>query len=125
LGHSAKVLLRDNDAIYAVEFTRRINAMGIKQVRTSFKSPWQNAYCERVIGSIRRECIDHMIVLNEAHLRHILRLYVNDYYNVSRTHLALAKDCPEPGSVELLASGGVVAMPILNGLHHRYYRQAA
>jgi len=76
-----KYLLRDNDSIYGAEFTKRVNATGIKQVRTSFRSPWQNAYCERVIGSIRRECTDHFIVLNEAHLRRILRQYVDEYYN--------------------------------------------
>ena len=116
-----KYLLRDNDAIYAAEFTRRVNASGIKQVRTSFRSPWQNAYGERVIDSIRRECTDRMIILNEEHLRKILREYIDRYYNASRTHLALAKDCPEPRPVELPVSGKVVEIPILNGLHHRYY----
>jgi len=120
-----KYLLRDNDEIYAAEFTRRVNAAGIKQVRTSYKSPWQNAYCERVFGSIRRECTDHMIVLNEEHLRRILREYINGHYNASRTHLSLDKDCTKPHSVEFLSTGEVAEMPILNGLHHRYFRHAA
>jgi len=120
-----KYLLRDNDSIYGAEFTRRVNAAGIKQVRTAFRSPWQNAYCERVIGSIRRECTDHIIVMNESHLRKILREYTDRYYNVSRTHLSLEKDSPEPRPCEQPAKGKVAEKPILNGLHHRYYRRAA
>ena len=120
-----KYLHRDNDSIYGTEFTKRVNAIGIKQVRTSFRSPWQNAYCERVIGSIRRECTDHFIVLNEAYLRRILRQYVDEYYNASQTHLSLDKDCPKPRPVEGLSGGEVDGMPILGGLHHRYYRRAA
>ncbi|MDP8238817.1 MAG: integrase core domain-containing protein, partial [Candidatus Hatepunaea meridiana] len=118
-------LLRDNDSIYGNEFTKRVNATGTKQVKTSFRSPWQNAYCERVIGSIRRECTDHFIVINEAHLRRILREYVDGYYNTSRTHLSLDKDCPESRPVELPSQGVVVEMPVLGGLHHRYSRKAA
>ncbi len=120
-----KYLLRDNDSIYGADFSRRVNNAGIKQVRTSFRSPWQNAYCERVIGSIRRECTDHFIVLNEVHLKRILREYVDAYYNVSRTHLSLNKDCPEPRTVEHPSRGVVAEMPILGGLHHRYHRRAA
>ena len=120
-----KYLIRDNDSIYGVEFTKRVNAMGVKQIRTSFRSPWQNAYCERVIGTIRRDCTDHIIVLNETHLKRILRQYVDDYYNVSRTHLSLGKDCPEPRAVELPSGGEIVEMPVLGGLHHRYHRRAA
>lgn len=99
--------------------------MGVKQIRTSFRSPWQNAYCERVIGTIRRDCTDHIIVLNETHLKRILRQYVDDYYNVSRTHLSLGKDCPEPRAVELPSGGEIVEMPVLGGLHHRYHRRVA
>ena len=120
-----KYLLRDNDSIYGADFSRRVYNAGIKQVRTSFRSPWQNAYCERVIGSIRRECTDHFIVLNEVHLKRILREYVDAYYNVSRTHLSLNKDCPEPRTVEHPSRGEVGEMPILGGLHHRYHRRAA
>ena len=118
-------LLRDNDSIYGNEFTKQVNATGTKQVKTSFRSPWQNAYCKRVIGSIRRECTDHFIVINEMHLRRILREYVDGYYNISRTHLSLGKDCPAPRDVEPLAAGNVVDLPILGGLHHRYFRHAA
>jgi len=82
-------------------------------------------YCERVIGSIRRECTDHFIVMNEAYLKRILHQYVDDYYNVSRTHLSLNKDCPESRAVEHPAGGVVVEMPMLGGLYHRYHRRAA
>jgi len=120
-----KYLIRDNDSIYGADFTRRVNAAGITQVRTAFRSPWQNAYCERLIGSIRRECTDHIIVLGEAHLRKILREYVDRYYNASRTHLSLGKDCPEIRPVETSEMGNIVEMSVLNGLHHCYYRRAA
>ena len=88
-------LICDNDAIYGYEFTHRLSAMGIEQIRTANHSPWQNPYVERVIGSIRRECLDHVIILNERHLRRVLRDYL-DYYHRSRTHLGLEKDCPVP-----------------------------
>jgi putative transposase len=89
-----KVLIRDRDKIYGAAFVRRMRAMGIEQVLTAPQSPWQNPYCERVIGTLRRECLDHLIVLGEQHLRRILRKYF-DYYHGSRTHLALDKDAPE------------------------------
>jgi len=120
-----KYRIRDNDSIYGDEFIRRVNSVGVKQIRTAYKSPWQNAYCERVIGSIRRECTDLCIVLSEVHLRRILREYVNRYYNASRTHLSLEKDCPESRLIEQPAKGKVVEMPVLNDLHHRYYRRVA
>ena len=90
-----RFLLRDRDRIYGDAFVRQIRAMGIRQVLTSYKSPWQNPYVERLIGSIRRECLDHVIVLGEDHLRRILRGYV-EYYNESRTHLGLGGECPVP-----------------------------
>ena len=89
-----------------------------------FRSPWQNPYVERVIGSIRRECLDHVIILNEQHLRRVLRRYLR-YYHGSRTHLALGKDAPEPRTIELPDMGRVVAFPEVGGLHHRYTRRAA
>jgi len=87
-------------------------------------SPWQNAYAERVIGSIRRECLDHVVVIGERHLREILSKYVN-YYNGTRTHLSLSKDAPEPRSVQLPSEGRVVKVPRVGGLHHEYLRRAA
>ena len=90
----------------------------------SRQSPWQNGYCERVIGSIRRECLDHIIVLNDGHLRRVLKEYVA-YYHRSRTHLGLEKDAPEPRSVQTPGVGPIASEPVLGGLHHRYNREAA
>ena len=90
--------------------------MGIEEVVTAPRSPWQNPYVERLIGSIRRECLDHVIVWNETSLRRILRNYL-DYYQKSRTHLALAKDAPEPRAVDRSENGRIVAIPQVGGLH--------
>ncbi len=98
--------------------------MEICEVPTAPRSPWQNAYAERVIGSIRRECLDHVIVLNERHLLRILSSYL-DYYHRSRTHLSLEKDCPEARAVQPPGTGRIVVMPQVGGLHHRYERLAA
>ena len=98
--------------------------MGIKQVLSAPRSPWQRAYIERVIGSIRRECLDHLIVFNERSLGRHLQAYA-DYYRRTRTHLALEKDCPEPRGVQPLAAGPIVSIPEVGGLHHRYERRAA
>ena len=97
--------------------------MGIDEIATAYHSPWQNAYVERVIGSIRRECLDHMIVFGESHLRHILAEYVG-YYNNVRTHQSLDGNSPTPRDVEPPENGRVVATPYLGGLHHRYSRAA-
>ena len=91
---------------------------------TAPRSPWQNGYCERVIGSIRRECLDHVIVLSDGHLRRVLKEYL-DYYHESRTHLGLGKDAPEPRAIEAQDVGPVASEPVLGGLHHRYHREAA
>jgi len=98
--------------------------MGIGEVISSPASPWQNPYAERVIGSIRRECLDHVIVLGERHLRHILTAYAV-YYHGARTHLSLAKDAPTPRRVQGIIEGDVVAFQEVGGLHHRYERRAA
>ena len=119
-----KYLIRDRDNIYGANFIRRARAMGIEQVLTAPRSPWQNAYCERVIGTLRRECLDHVIVLGEEHVRRILRKYL-DYYHSSRTHLALDKDAPEPRERHSIDAGKVIALPMVGGLHHRYTRRAA
>jgi transposase InsO family protein len=119
-----KYLIRDRDGIYGFDFTRRVSALGIKQIRTARRSPWQNPYVKRVIGSIRRECLDHVIIFDERHLKRVLREYLG-YYHRSRTHLGLGKDCPEPRAVEPQKIGPVASEPVLGGLHHRYFRQAA
>jgi transposase InsO family protein len=119
-----KYVIRDRDKIYGANFVHRARAMGIEQVLTAPQSPWQNPYCERVIGTIRRDCLDHVIVLGEQHLRRILRKYL-EYYHRSRTHLALGKDAPELRKRESADGGKVIALPMVGGLHHRYTRRAA
>jgi transposase InsO family protein len=119
-----RYLLRDRDASYGSEFCKRVDAMRIIEVLTAPRSPWQNAYVERVIGSIRRECLDYIVIFNERHLRRVLSSYV-DYYHRTRTHLSLDKDCPDPRPVMPPRKGKVLAIPQVNGLHHRYERLAA
>jgi transposase InsO family protein len=119
-----RYLLRDRDAIYGEKVQRRIRSLGIEEVISAPRSPWQNPYVERVIGSIRRDCLDHVIVFNERHLRRILRDYFN-YYHSCRTHLSLNKDSPQPRAIEPEALGNIVALPQVGGLHHRYTRAAA
>jgi len=118
-----RYLIRDRDSIYGETFRLSIEQMGIEEVLIAPRSPWQNPYAERVIGSIRRECLDHMIVLNENHLRQILADYV-DYYNNVRPHLSLHRNAPFPRSVQPPENGKVVTTAYLRGLHHRYSRAA-
>jgi transposase InsO family protein len=119
-----RYLLRDRDASYGSEFCNRIEAMGITQVVTAPRSPWQNAYVERVIGSIRRECLDHVVIFNERHLHRVLSSYL-DYYHRTWTHLSLGKDCPHSRPIQPPRVGRIVAIPKVGGLHHRYERLAA
>jgi transposase InsO family protein len=117
-------LHRDRDCIYSDAFHRRLAGMDITEVVSAPASPWQNPYVERLIGSIRRECLDHVIVLNEAHLRRVLATY-SRYYHRSRTHLGLAKDTPDHRPACATSTGPIVAIPEVGGLHHRYERRAA
>lgn len=119
-----RYVLRDRDAIYGRDFAAMTRDMGIEEVLTAPRSPWQNPFAERLVGSIRRECLDHVIVWNERSLRRTLHNY-RAYYQRSRTHLALSKDTPEPREVEPPERGRVVAIPQVGGLHHRYQRRAA
>jgi len=119
-----KWLHRDRDNAYSETFRRRVAGMGIAEVVSAQASPWQNPYAERVIGSIRRECLDHVILLNHAHLRRILNIY-SRYYHRTRTHLGLAKDAPDHRPVSATPTGTLIAIPEVGGLHHRYERQAA
>jgi len=112
-------LIRDRDQIYGTVFTRRLRAIGIRDKPTAPASPWQNGFAERLIGSIRRECVDHLIVLSEAHLRRILRAYAR-YYNDMRTHWSLDKDAPVSRPTQ--RTGNIRSDPILGGLHHHYVR---
>ncbi len=119
-----RYLLRDRDAIDSVAFHQRIKHMGIEEVKIAPRSPWQNPHCERVIGSIRRDVLDHVIVLNDRHLKRVLSAYIA-YYHRFRTHLSLEMDCPHPRAVEPPEIGGVMALPEVGGLHHHNERQAA
>ena len=119
-----RYLIHDNDAIDGGRFLRRVKSLSIKDCPTAPRSPWQNPYAEPVIGSIRRECLDHVMVLNERHARRRLEQYVA-YYHSSRNHLSLNKDPPTPRAIEPRDAGNIIAFPALGGLHHRYPRIAA
>ena len=114
-----KYMVRDRDQIYGAIVTRRLQAMGIRDRPIAASSPWQNGYAERLIGSVRRECLDHVIVLGEAHLRRVLRAYA-DYYNEIRTHGSLGKDAPFSRPIQRV--GCITSRAIVGGLHHQYVR---
>ena len=114
-----RYLSRNRDRAYGENCVRRVRSIGIRDHPTSARSPWQNAYAERLIGSIRRECIDHTVIFGERHLRHALLSY-KDYYNATRTHLSLNKDAPMSRAAEI--AGRIICRPILGGLHHQYGR---
>jgi transposase InsO family protein len=117
-----RYLIRDRDMNYGTLLGGKKNSFGIDEIVTAYRSPWQNGYVERIIGSIKRECLDHVIVLNENHLRSILTDYIS-YYNKYRTHLGINKDSPEGRQVQL--TGKIDKIPMVNGHHHYYFRQAA
>src|SRR6202047_3513701 len=114
-----RYIIRDRDAVYGDVFIRRLRAMGIRDRPTAARSPWQNGYCERAIDSVRRECLDHVVVFGARHLRHLLRCYMK-YYNGARTHLSLQKDAPVLRAVD--RAGYILCRPTLGGLHHQYVR---
>jgi len=114
-----RYIVRDRDCVYGAVVIQRLRAMGIRDRPISPRSPWQNGYSERLIGSIRRECLDHVVVFSERHLRHLLNSY-QKYYNEARTHLSLHKDAPIPRAVQTI--GRTLAVPVLGGLHHQYFR---
>ncbi len=119
-----RYLLRDRDSIYGDVFQRRVKHMDIEEVKIAPRSPWQNPYCERAIGSIRRDALDQVIVLHERHLRRVLRSYIS-YYHHWRTHRSLAMDAPKPRAVQPSELGPVRKVPEVGGLHHHYERLAA
>jgi hypothetical protein len=114
-------LIRDRDRCYGRKFSERVNELGVREHVTAKQSPWQNIYAERVIWTIRRECLDHVIIMSENHLRRILVAYA-DYYNRSRTHFSLDQDCPTRPVQPLGAGSKIVSIPQVGGLHHRYER---
>jgi len=118
-----RFLLRDRDGIYSSEFVRRVAGLGVEEKVIAPRSPWQNLYVERLIGSLRRECLDHVIILNERHLHGVIREYL-DYYHHHRTHRALERDCPVSRPIEAADQGKIIELSLVGGLHHRYTRQA-
>jgi transposase InsO family protein len=117
--NAPQYVVRDRDCIYGARFIQRVRAMGIRDRPIAARSPWQNGYAERLIGSIRREYLDHVVVLSERHLANLLRSY-QKYYNECRTHLSLGKDAPLLRAVHI--HGSIAVSPILGGLHHHYCR---
>ena len=119
---TTKYVIRDNGKIFSEDFKQQIRNFGMEDTPTAPRSPWQNSICERVIGTLRRECLGHIIILNEKHLYDVLHQYIFEYYNASRTHMSLEKDSPEHRPVQ--KDGKIVSKPILGGLHHIYSRAA-
>jgi transposase InsO family protein len=119
---TTKYVIRDNDKIFSNDLKLHIKRFGLKDTPTATRSPWQNPIAERVIGTLRRECLNHVIILNERHLHRVLDEYINEYYNISRTHMSLEKDSPVHRPVQ--TNGNIVSKAILGGLHHNYSRVA-
>jgi transposase InsO family protein len=119
-----RFFIRDRDQAYGLVFSARLRGLGIREIRTAVRAPRMNAFAERVIGTLRRECFDHLIVLNQRHARRLLAEF-RAWYNQDRPHLALGKDAPDHRPTEPTALGNVIALPRLGGLHHRYCRRAA
>ncbi len=124
LDEAPRYLLRDRDAIYGAEFRRQVAALYIEEIKTAAQSPWQNPYAERVIGSIRRECLDHIVILGELHLKRILASYAG-YYHCVRTHLSLDRDTPHCPPIQSPEQGRISELKRIGGLHHEYVRMAA
>lgn len=119
-----KYLIRDRDRIYGEEILRTIHNLEMEDKPTSPRSPWQNGYCERTVGTLKRECLNHVIIFNERHAFRIIRKFL-EYYHDDRTHLGLGKETPSAREIEAPDRGPVTCRPILGGLHHRYFREAA
>jgi transposase InsO family protein len=119
-----KYLIRDRDRKFSASFSRKVASAGLTEVLTAPASPWQNAYAERVIGSIRRKCLDHTIILGERHLRQTVRRFA-EYYNGVRTQLSLEKDSPKGRLIQFPDQGSIVTRRHCGGVHHEYFRRAA
>ena len=119
-----KYLVRDRDAIYAKNFRQQVQALGMMEILTAHRSPWQNPYADRAIGSIRREWLDHIIVLGPRHLKRVLTQYVG-YYNEVRTHLSLYKDSPDRRPIQPADQGRIIELKKVGGFHHQYTRKVA
>jgi len=117
-----RFLIRDNAKIFGTKFRNRVDGIGLEQICTAFRSPWQNGFAERWMGSLRRDCLNHVIAINERQLRRVVRSYVN-YYHQDRTQLGLGKETPDERPVEWRKEGKIVSIPRVGGLHHRYSRE--
>ena len=126
-GRQPKYLFRDNDGIYGNGIRAFLDRCGIEEVRTAYRSPWQNPFVERFIGTLRREMLDHVIVLSQSHLERLLREFIKEYYHVARPHQGLVGDTPiiQTKPPESSGPSRLISIPILGGLHHRYVRVAA
>jgi len=126
-GLQPKYLFRDNDGLYGHGVRVFLDSCGIEEVRTAYRSPWQNPFVERFIGTLRRELLDHVIVLSQGHLERLLHAFINEYYHVARPHQGLEGDSPMPHAKppDISGPGKLVSIPVLGGLHHRYVRVAA
>ena len=126
-GEQPKYLFRDNDGIYGYGVPRFLKSCGIKEVRTAYRSPWQNPICERVIGTLRRELLDHVVVVGEGHLEGLLKEFIEFYYHRERPHQSLGRKPPSPSARPIPISGPtkLISIPVVGGLHHRYERVAA
>lgn len=119
-----RYLLHDNGSMFSREFRETLKSLGIESVKTAYRSPWQNPYCERVQGTLRRECLDHLIILNERHLQRVLSEFIEGFYNTARPHLSLHRNSPISRKTDPPSNGRITSTPILGGLHHRYRRVA-
>jgi len=124
-GEQPRYLLRDNDGIFGSGVRAFLESCGIREVRTAYQSPWQNPYVERMIGTLRRELLDHVIVLNQRHLARLLGEYLDRYYHTARPHQGLGGETPVLQPQAATGQGELISVPVLGGLHHRYYRAAA
>jgi transposase InsO family protein len=126
-GEQPRYLFRDNDGIFGYGVRAFLERCGIQEVRTAYESPWQNPYIERMIGTLRRELLNHLIVLGQWHLERVLREYLEDYYHIARPHQGLGGETPMrvEGANINPGEGELIAIPVVGGLHHRYHRRAA
>ena len=124
-GQQPTYLFRDNDGIYGDEVGRFLGGTGIEEVKTAYRCPWQNPFVERYGGTLRRELLDHVIVLNEGHLNRLLKEFIEEYYHLARPHQGLNGDTPVPSDKPEVGVSGLVSIPVVGGLHHRYIRVAA
>jgi putative transposase len=126
-GLQPKYLFRDNDGIYGNGVRAFLDRCGIEEVRTAYRSPWQNPFVERFVGTLRREMLDHVIVLSQSHLERLLQEFIKEYYHVARPHQGLAGDTPiiQTKPPEISGPSRLISIPVLGGLHHRYVRVAA